>query len=224
MGLDPEGPAMLAGINRVETDFGQDLGTSSAGAIGWMQFEPETWEEYGRGGDPNNPHDAIFAAARLLKANGAPGDWYKAIFTYNHADWYVEEVEKYAHEYATEVPADPSADGKEAPETESETDEASPPESGSETAEAPETESETDEASTPESESETREAPETETESVEAPGTETRKPPRPIRNRKPLTAAAKARERSRPSPAKMRKFSPTASPPPLPARRCRSRR
>lgn len=167
VGLNPEGPAMLAGINRVETDFGQDLGTSSAGAIGWMQFEPATWEEYGEGGDPYNAHDAIFAAARLLKANGAPGNWYQAIFTYNHADWYVEEVEKYAHEYAAEVPADPSAEGKDAPETETaesetETAEASTPkkEKEEESAEALETESEgpeseAAEASTPNAESET---------------------------------------------------------------------
>jgi cell wall-associated NlpC family hydrolase len=116
-GLNPEGPAVLAGINRVETDFGQDMNTSSAGAIGWMQFEPSTWAEYGDGGNAYDAHDAIFAAARLLKANGAPGNWYKAIFGYNHADWYVEEVEKYAHEYAAEVPADPSVGGKESPES-----------------------------------------------------------------------------------------------------------
>ena len=29
--------AILAGINRVETDFGRNLSVSSAGAIGWMQ-------------------------------------------------------------------------------------------------------------------------------------------------------------------------------------------
>lgn len=42
--------------------------------------------------DPNDPWDAIFAAARLLRASGAPSDWRAAIFSYNHADWYVEGV------------------------------------------------------------------------------------------------------------------------------------
>jgi transglycosylase-like protein with SLT domain len=103
-GLNPEGPAILAGINRVETNFGENMGPSSAGAIGWMQFEPSTWKEYGEGGNPEDPKDAIFAAARLLKADGAPGNWQQAIFGYNHATWYVEEVEKYAHEYSSQVP------------------------------------------------------------------------------------------------------------------------
>jgi cell wall-associated NlpC family hydrolase len=107
-GLNPDGPAVLAAINRVETNFGTFMGPSSAGAIGWMQFEPETWAEYGKGGDPYNPHDAIFAAARLLKADGAPQNWYQAIFGYNHADWYVQEVEEYAKEYSGEVPANSS--------------------------------------------------------------------------------------------------------------------
>ncbi len=39
--------------------------------------------------DPYNPVDAIFAAARYLKAAGAETDLHKAIFAYNHADWYV---------------------------------------------------------------------------------------------------------------------------------------
>jgi cell wall-associated NlpC family hydrolase len=76
-----------------------------------MQFEPATWTEYGDGGDPYNPHDAIFAAARLLKADGAPQNWYQAIFGYNHAAWYVEEVEGYAHEFSADVPANPLAGG-----------------------------------------------------------------------------------------------------------------
>jgi membrane-bound lytic murein transglycosylase B len=46
-GLGPEGPAALAAINEVETSFGQNLSTSSAGAVGWMQFEPGTWAQYG---------------------------------------------------------------------------------------------------------------------------------------------------------------------------------
>ena len=38
---------VLAAINAVESDYGRDLNTSSAGALGWMQFEPSTWKEYG---------------------------------------------------------------------------------------------------------------------------------------------------------------------------------
>ena len=45
--LGPRGPAILAAINKVETDFGTNMGPSSAGAIGWMQFMPSTWSTYG---------------------------------------------------------------------------------------------------------------------------------------------------------------------------------
>jgi hypothetical protein len=108
-GLGPQGPAVLAGINAVETAFGTNLGPSSAGAVGWMQFMPETWATYGVDAngdgvaDPNNPEDAIFAAASYLKAAGMPADTYGAIYAYNHADWYVEEVLANAGCYADEV-------------------------------------------------------------------------------------------------------------------------
>jgi hypothetical protein len=88
----------LAAINEIETDYGRNLNVSSAGALGWMQFMPATWKMYGvdanKDGkkDPFNPVDAIFASARYLKAAGAPGDMRKAIFAYNHADWYVDSV------------------------------------------------------------------------------------------------------------------------------------
>ena len=42
--------------------------------------------------DPYNPADAIFATARYLRAAGAEQDLRKAIFAYNHADWYVDSV------------------------------------------------------------------------------------------------------------------------------------
>ncbi|MDX6683574.1 MAG: hypothetical protein QOG94_3613, partial [Solirubrobacteraceae bacterium] len=89
---------VLAAINEIETDYGRNLNVSSAGALGWMQFMPPTWKQYGvdanRDGrtDPFNPVDAIFAAARYLKAAGADHDLRKAIFAYNHADWYVNSV------------------------------------------------------------------------------------------------------------------------------------
>ena len=96
--LGPQGPAILAGINEIETAFGTNLNISSAGAQGWMQFMPETWAAYGVDAnqdgvaDPYNPEDAIFAAANYLSASGMPTDTYGAIFAYNHADWYVAEV------------------------------------------------------------------------------------------------------------------------------------
>ena len=89
---------VLAAINEIETDYGRNLNVSSAGARGWMQFMPATWEMYGVDGnqdglsDPYNPVDAIFAAARYLRAAGADQDLRAAIFAYNHADWYVDSV------------------------------------------------------------------------------------------------------------------------------------
>ena len=89
---------VLAGINEIETDYGRNLNVSSAGALGWMQFMPATWKQYGvdanRDGvkDPFNPVDAIFSAARYLKAAGGDTDIRRAIFAYNHADWYVNEI------------------------------------------------------------------------------------------------------------------------------------
>jgi len=89
---------ILAAINEIETDYGRNLNVSSAGAQGWMQFMPATWKGYGVDAngddqaDPYNPVDAIFAAARYLKAAGAEKNIKKAIFAYNHADWYVDSV------------------------------------------------------------------------------------------------------------------------------------
>jgi hypothetical protein len=94
---------VLAAINYVETHYGQDLAVSSAGAIGWMQFMPSTWAEYGESvnlqgkpapGMPNpwQPTDAIFAAARYLTAAGAQRNLPRAVYAYNHATWYVQEV------------------------------------------------------------------------------------------------------------------------------------
>ena len=89
---------LLAAINEIETDYGRNLNVSSAGAMGWMQFIPSSWKAFGvdanRDGvkDPYNPVDAIFAAARYLKAAGGEKDVRKAVFAYNHADWYVDSV------------------------------------------------------------------------------------------------------------------------------------
>ncbi len=89
---------VLAGINEIETDYGTDLSVSSAGALGWMQFMPGTWLQYGVDAtdagyaDPYNPVDAIFAAARYLHAAGASHHLRAAIFSYNHSQEYVESV------------------------------------------------------------------------------------------------------------------------------------
>jgi Transglycosylase SLT domain len=102
---------VLASINKIETGFGTNMGPSSAGAIGWMQFLPSSWEAFGLDAngdgreDPYNPVDAICAAANYLKLSGGNEDLYEAIFAYNHADWYVQEVLTYARAYG-KLPAD----------------------------------------------------------------------------------------------------------------------
>lgn len=98
---------VLAAINMVESTFGQHMGPSSAGAIGWMQFEPGTWAKYGVDADGNGvkdayaPADAIYGAARYLKSNGAdsPATLSHAIWEYNHSTLYVAEVLSLAEQY-----------------------------------------------------------------------------------------------------------------------------
>jgi hypothetical protein len=104
--LSGSGYAYLAAINKVETGFGTDLANSSAGAVGWMQFEPATFAQYGVSvsdpsapADPANPDDAIYTAARYLHASGAPGNWSAAIYAYNHSNAYVTDVESTAALY-----------------------------------------------------------------------------------------------------------------------------
>jgi membrane-bound lytic murein transglycosylase B len=86
----------LAAIHLVETRVGRIRGTSSAGAQGPMQFLPSTWTRYGRGGDIQATGDAILAAARLLRANGAPADMPGALYAYNPSRRYVRAVSAYA--------------------------------------------------------------------------------------------------------------------------------
>jgi Transglycosylase SLT domain len=89
---------ILAAINEIETNYGTDLSVSTAGAVGWMQFMPATWIQYGVDAinagyaDPYNPVDAIFAAARYLRAAGAASDLHGAILAYNHSEEYVSSV------------------------------------------------------------------------------------------------------------------------------------
>lgn len=105
--LGSDGYAYLAAINNVETSFGTNLAVSSAGAIGWMQFEPATFAHYGvsvtypaAAPDASDSQDAIYTAARYLHASGAPGDWDKAIYAYNHSQAYVEQVAAEAVRYS----------------------------------------------------------------------------------------------------------------------------
>ncbi len=108
-------PAMswtvLAAIGQIESADGQDMGPSSAGALGPMQFMPATWAAWGIDGfgppgppDIMNPFDAVASAARMLCADGASSGTQaglrQAIFAYNHADWYVNEVLALAAQYA----------------------------------------------------------------------------------------------------------------------------
>lgn len=96
--LAAEGPAILAGLVQTESDFGRNMGPSSAGAIGFAQFLPATWRAYGVDAngdgrrDPYDPADATFSAANYLRASGAPTDWRRALFTYNHSHEYVQTV------------------------------------------------------------------------------------------------------------------------------------
>jgi murein DD-endopeptidase MepM/ murein hydrolase activator NlpD len=89
---------VLASINKIESNFGRNMGPSSAGAVGWMQFMPSTWLRWGTDAnadgiaDPWAPEDAVFSAARYLAAAGGRQDLERGIFAYNHADWYVRDV------------------------------------------------------------------------------------------------------------------------------------
>jgi Transglycosylase SLT domain len=104
---------VLAAIGEIESGNGANNGPSSAGALGPMQFLPSTWAEwgivgFGQTGPPDimNPLDAVPSAARMLCADGAgnPATLRGAIFAYNHATWYVDEVLALASEYAQNYP------------------------------------------------------------------------------------------------------------------------
>jgi hypothetical protein len=88
----------LAAIHLVETRMGRIRGTSTAGARGPMQFLPATWRRYGGGGNIDATGDAVLAAARLLRANGAPRDMATALYAYNPSRRYVRAVTAYAEQ------------------------------------------------------------------------------------------------------------------------------
>ncbi len=118
--------AILAGIGKVECDHGRDPAPSctqegvvnSAGAGGPMQFLASTWAQYGVNADGDgridrwDPADAIFGAANYLRSSGAPGNYSQAIFAYNHASWYVAEVEQWAARYSGPGGSSESATGQ----------------------------------------------------------------------------------------------------------------
>jgi hypothetical protein len=100
---------VLAAIGEIESGDGANDGPSSAGARGPMQFLLSTWAIWGTDGfgppgppDIMNPLDAVPSAARLLCASGggSSATLAGAIFAYNHATWYVNEVLALAAEYA----------------------------------------------------------------------------------------------------------------------------
>jgi Transglycosylase SLT domain len=100
---------VLAAIGQIESGDGSNMGPSTAGALGPMQFLPSTWQVYGitafgQTGPPDimNAYDAVPSAARLLCANGGStaAGLRGAIFAYNHATWYVNEVLALAQQYA----------------------------------------------------------------------------------------------------------------------------
>jgi hypothetical protein len=102
--------AILAGIGAVETNHGRsrlpgvDSGANFAGASGPMQFLAGTFASVRArhpdvGPDVYSPEAAIPAAAHLLCDNGYSTNAYGAIFSYNHADWYVREVQARAADY-----------------------------------------------------------------------------------------------------------------------------
>lgn len=120
---------VLAGIGKVECDHGrspapactQEGAVNSAGAGGPAQFLASTWRAHGVDGDGDgvadrwDPADAIFGMANYLRASGAPGDYQRAIFAYNHAQWYVDEVEHWAQAYRGPRLSSSAASGASAP-------------------------------------------------------------------------------------------------------------
>lgn len=90
---------VLAAIHEIETSYSTHPSMlSTAGAVGHMQFLPSTFEAYAIDGNgdgqksPWNVQDAIFTAANYLASSGYEKNVRKAIWHYNHAEWYVNKV------------------------------------------------------------------------------------------------------------------------------------
>ena len=98
---------LLAAIARVESDFGRNMATSSAGAIGYGQFLPSSWQAFGSDGNVYDYRDALPAMALYLCETGLARDPRTALFAYNHADWYVDLVLDLAVRYDRIAPGEP---------------------------------------------------------------------------------------------------------------------
>jgi Membrane-bound lytic murein transglycosylase B len=114
--LGPKGFSIVAAIHYVESDFGRSplpgvaRGTqNSAGAEGPGQFLVPSWETYGQDANGDGVKDvygipdSIFGTANYMHLSGAPKDWHSAIFAYNHAEWYVEEVLEKAASFGAQL-------------------------------------------------------------------------------------------------------------------------
>ena len=63
---------VLAAINKIESNFGQNMGPSSAGAVGWMQFMPSTWARYGHGRERRRQGRPVQRGRRDLLGRALP--------------------------------------------------------------------------------------------------------------------------------------------------------
>lgn len=91
--------SVLAAIHDIETDYSRiKIMVSSVGAVGHMQFMPATFKAYGVDGDGDGRRnayslpDSIYSAANYLSKSGYKKDVRKAIWHYNHAEWYINDV------------------------------------------------------------------------------------------------------------------------------------
>ncbi|GGL33165.1 hypothetical protein GCM10014719_38020 [Planomonospora parontospora subsp. antibiotica] len=94
---------VLAAVMFVETKFGRVRSSSHTGAKGPMQFMPGTWAAYGMGGDVHDTRDALLAAANYLRASGAPRDYRRALYAYNHSWAYVDAVRLHARQIKRDI-------------------------------------------------------------------------------------------------------------------------
>jgi cell wall-associated NlpC family hydrolase len=123
--------SVLAAIGKVESDHGRSTapgvssGANAFGAAGPMQlgvggkaggaFFKYAVDADGGGASVYDPADAVFTAANYLCRHGAArgADVAKAVFAYNHADWYVSKVLAVASAYAATAGLPPGAPASE---------------------------------------------------------------------------------------------------------------
>lgn len=105
-------PSFLMAIAEIESGFGAAAGSgtpgsgavSSAGARGYMQFMPESrdtvLQETGYDAFSKDPREAMAAAAGYFSVFAPDAkDNYERAFSYNHADWYAQDVVDRAQKY-----------------------------------------------------------------------------------------------------------------------------